>query len=87
MNPGRPRFFVIDVAVARTKSEPGVYRYFVLIDGRPAFYYIDWDGAEHPLRVVGEGESEASVIAELEAAMGPSRSRSSRRDRPPLFLV
>jgi hypothetical protein len=73
----------------RSSPEPGVYRYFVLIEGRPAYYYIDWSGLEHPVRVVGEEETEEEVIAALESAMGPrpSRSRSSRRDRPPLFLL
>lgn len=75
--------------VAYKLPEPGVYRYFVLIDGRPAYFYIDWKGVEHPLRVVGEHETDDEVIAELEDAMGqrPSRSRSARPDRPPLFLL
>ena len=79
---------VLSMAV-RPQQDPGVYRYWFLIDGRQAFFYVDWQGSEHPLRVVGDDETEAEVIAELESAMGsePSRSRSSRRDRPALFLV
>lgn len=71
-------------------TAPGVYRFFGLIEGRAAFFYIDWRGVEHPLRIVADDETEDEVIAELDAAMGPkpSRSRSSLRDRrPPLFLL
>lgn len=76
--------------VAHKSLEPGVYRFFALIDGRPAFFYIDWRGAEHPLRVVERYETEEEVVAELEAAMGPRPSRRSPsfpNGRPPLFLV
>jgi hypothetical protein len=75
--------------MAAHDSEPGVYRFFGLIEGRSAFFYIDWRGIEHPLRIVQDDETEDEVIAELDAAMGsrPIRSRSSRRDRPPLFLL
>jgi hypothetical protein len=79
----------LDMMAAHKSPEPGVYRFFGLIEGRSAFFYIDWRGVEHPLRIVGEDDTEAGVIAELEEAMGPrpSRSRSARPDRPPLFLL
>lgn len=78
------------MAAARIQPDPpGVYRYFVLIDDRPAFFLVDWRGIEYPVRVVGDHETEAEVIAELEAQMGPrpTHSRTGRRERPPLFLL
>lgn len=52
--------------VARNTPEPGiVYRFAFLIDGRPAYYTIGWDGERSDLRVVGERESEQDVIDEL----------------------
>lgn len=77
---------------AQRIAEPGVYRFFALIDGRPAFYVVDWNGIEHELRIVGEDEHEGEVIAELSDEMGPSPSRSGasprrRPGRPPLFLL
>lgn len=78
------------IMAAPKSPEPGVYRFFGLIEGRAAFFYIDWRGIEHPLRIVQDDETEDEVIAELDAAMGskPSRSRSLQRDRrPPLYLL
>lgn len=71
---------------------PGVYRYDVaLIDGRPAFYTVDWHGVESDLRVVGEDETVDGVIQdlaeELGAAMPTPAGASGRPGRPPLFLV
>lgn len=62
------------------------------VEGRPAFYLVDWKGFEHELRVVGEDETEREVIEELREEAGPSPSRSGGRrsqrpDRPPLFLL
>jgi hypothetical protein len=75
--------------VAR-RLDTGVYRYFALVDGRSAFYTIDWNGVESDLRVVQEGESEDRVIQEMAKQLGamhpPSRA-SGRSRRPPLFLV
>lgn len=72
---------------ARELPEPGVYRYFVLIEGRPAYFITDWKGVEHPVRVVGEDEAEADVIAELDALLARMASRPSRRPAPVLRLL
>lgn len=75
--------------------ESGVYRFPFLIDGRPAFYTVDWHGVESDVRVVGDDERESDVIRELDAfleATHPSRRRggSSRQgasSRPLLRLL
>lgn len=75
-------------------TEPGVYRFFALIDGRPAYYIVDYDGVEHDARVVSEFETERQVIDELREAlwfMNPRRrgakypKEPSRQ--PPLRLL
>lgn len=78
---------------AKHMPEAGVYRCFYLIDGRPAYYIVDYHGVEHEDRIVGEGERERDVIDELSEVlwfMNPQRrggkfSAASRR--PPLRLL
>lgn len=78
---------------ARKHPEPGVYRCFYLIDGRPSYFIVDYDGREHDDRIVGEHERERDVIEELQERlwlMNPQRrggrfSAASRR--PPLRLL
>lgn len=64
--------------VARKTPEPGVYRFIGLLDGRPAFYTIDYHGQRSVERIVGEDESEAEVIADLSDALWALRPRESR---------
>lgn len=80
------------MAASRT-PETGVYRFFALIDARPAFFTIDWNGERSDLRVVMEGESEEQVIGELDDWLESSRplQRPSRNQpfpsRPRLRLL
>lgn len=81
--------------VAHSLFEPGVYRCHYLIDGRAAFYTVEWNGSESVERVVGEDESEEEVIQQMAYELGlryPTTGSSyagasGRSGRPPLFLV
>lgn len=61
--------------VAKQIPEPGVYRFFALIDGRVAFYTIDWHGVESELRVVSDDETEDQVIADMSDTLTSIRPR------------
>lgn len=72
------------MAAKQHPPEATVYRFFGLIEGRPAFYTVDWHGVESPLRIVAEDERESDVIAELSdwlEATYPYSSSASQRDR------
>ncbi len=66
---------------ARQVPEPGVYRFFALIDGRPAYFIVDWHGVESEMRILGNGEHEADVVRELEEELGEPPSPSPSADR------
>lgn len=63
---------------AKRTPEPGVYPFFVLIDGRPAFYVVGWDGKRSEVRVVGEHETEQQVVDELADELWVTRPRHLR---------
>lgn len=79
--------------LARTVPEPGVYRFFALIDGRPAYYTIDWHGVESEPRRVDEYETEQEVIDDLADALwllkprGPNGKGAASGQRPFLRLL
>jgi hypothetical protein len=75
--------------VAQHTRKPGVYRRAFLIDGRPAFYVIDWHGVESEETIVEEGETEREVIDRLSAALWLVRPRGSAAQvpRPVLRLL
>jgi hypothetical protein len=79
--------------VAHPPPDPGVYRYFALIDGCPAFYVVDYHGVQSELRVVDGDETEAEIIEHLSAALwavrprGDSASAPAQGQRPILRLL
>lgn len=79
---------------ARQSPEAGVYRCSYLIDGRPAYFIVDYHGAEHDDRRVHEHETEQEVREELQEAlwfMNPRRRGgrypSAPSRQPPLRLL
>lgn len=77
------------IMAAHKNPKPGVYRCFYPIDGRPAFYVIDYHGARSEDRRVEEDELETEVIADLSAALWAVRPREAgaRAPRPVLRLL
>lgn len=63
-------------AMAR-KHEAVVCKFFGLVDGRPAFYVVDWHGVASEVHVVGEDETEEEVIERLSDALWVTRPRGS----------
>jgi hypothetical protein len=78
----------------RATREPGVYPCSYLIDGRPAYFVITWDGTQSEDHVVSEDETEEQVIRYLADALWAVRPRGlgggrgrGRDERPGLRLV
>lgn len=77
------------MAASRT-PEAVVCKFFGLINGRPAFYVVDWHGVESELHVVGEDETEDEVIERLSDALWVTRPRgkgAASVQRPHLRLL
>ena len=60
---------------AQKKPVAVVCKFFGLIDGRPAYFVVDWHGVESELHVVGEDETEEEVIERLSDALWVTRPR------------
>ena len=60
---------------AQQKPAAVVCKFFGLIDGRPAYYVIDWHGVESDVTPVGEDETEQEVIDRLSDALWVTRPR------------
>lgn len=67
---------------ARKHPEPAVYPCSYLIDGRPAYFVIGWDGSRSEDHVVGEFETEREVIDYLADALWTVRPRELRGKGP-----
>lgn len=63
--------------VAPSPDKPCVCRYPFQIDGRSAFYVVDWHGVRSELRVVEEDETEDEVIDYLSGALWSLRPRGT----------
>lgn len=78
---------------AKKRPEPGVYPCSYLLDGRPAYFVVGWDGTRSEDHVVSELETERQVIDYLADALWAVRPRglrvkgSERAERPGLRLV
>lgn len=76
--------------MAATESPKAVVcRATYVIDGRPAYYVIDWHGVRSEDWVVGEDETEQEVIDRLSSALWMVRPRGAgaRPQRPLLRLL
>lgn len=75
--------------VSQQKPKPGVYRRGFLIDGKVAFFVVDYHGVESEETLVEEGETEREVIERLRAALWLVRPRGAgvRPPRPVLRLL
>lgn len=76
--------------VAHRLHEPAVCRLSFLIEGRAAFYVIDWHGIRSEVTVVEDGESEDEVIDRLSGALWMTRPRGASSEaglRPQLRLL
>ena len=74
---------------ARKTRKPGVYPCFYQIDGRPAYFVVDWYGEQSEDRRVDEFETDEEVIAYLADALWAVRPRGTgvRVQRPVLRLL
>lgn len=70
-----------NMMAANKLPEPGVYPSAHLIDGRPAYFVIDYHGVQSEDYIVGEHETEQQVIAYLADALWAVRPRGVGRDR------
>lgn len=61
--------------VAQEKPSAVVCKFIGLIDGRPAYYVVDWHGVESDVTVVAEDETEQEVIDRLSDALWVTRPR------------
>ena len=75
---------------AAKKPVAVVCKFLGLIDGRPAYYVVDWHGVESDVTVVGEDETEREVIERLSDALWVTRPRGNgvgQVQRPLLRLL
>lgn len=72
--------------VARSPTPGVVCRFPFPIEGRQAFYVIDWHGHRSELRIVEDDETEAEVIEHLSAALWVTRPRGASAGGAPLPL-
>lgn len=77
------------IMAASDSPKTGVYRHGVLVDGRVAFYVIDYHGTQSEDWLVEADETEAEVIERLSAALWLVRPRGAgvRASRPILRLL
>jgi hypothetical protein len=67
-----------------------VCKFFGLIEGRPAYFCVDWHGVESELTIVAEDETEPEVIERLSDALWVTRPRGKgvgQLQRPLLRLL
>lgn len=62
---------------AASKPVAVVCKFPFQVDGRSAYYVIDWHGVESELHVVGEDETEGDVIERLSVALWVTRPRGN----------
>ena len=68
---------------ASAATKPSVCRYPFTVEGRPAFYVIDWHGVRSELRIVEEDETEDEVIQHLSDALWAVRPRGASEVEAP----
>lgn len=72
-----PTLALVPMMPARQIPVAVVCKFPFPVDGRPAFYVVDYHGVESELTLVDEGETEQEVIDRLSDALWVTRPRGA----------